>query len=402
MIQPLDATTAVEYVRGFPQITQEVFGDESLNSLKAVQIAEGNINLIFRVMSERDARRSVLLKQALPYAWRYPDFKMPPERARLEYDVLMLEAKYCPDLVPRVYHFDAERNIMIIQDLNQHLIMREGMMQGIRYPRVARDIGTFMARTLFYTSDLYLSSSDKKVMVPRFINPILCKVQEDLVFTQPYMDHPNNRWTPQLTPLVEEIHQDDALRTEIFMLKERYMTHAQALIHNDLHTGSVMLNPEETKVIDPEFAFFGPIGHDVGTYMANMVIAYGAQEHHAPDTDARRSYRQWILDSMRETWQVFEQEFLSLWESEGNADWPSPGFRRRYMRQLLQDTAGFGAAEIMRRTIGMAHVHDFWTIKDNAVRAAAEEIALKAARRWLMERHTFESFEQLIAAIPAP
>jgi 5-methylthioribose kinase len=260
---------------------------------------------------------------------------------------------------------------------------------------VARHIGTFMARTLFYTSDLYLSSADKKALLPRYINPVMRKLQEDLVFTQPYMDHPNNRWTKPLDRQVAAIHADDELRAAIFMLKEAYMTHAQALLHNDLHTGSILLNQEQSKVIDPEFAFFGPIGHDIGSYLANLVIGYAAQEFHAPGAAERADYRAWLLGSFRETWRVFETTFMQLWEQEGNQEWPSPAFRTRYMRRLLQDSAGFGAAEIFRRTIGLAHVQDFWTITDEQTRAAAESLALDAARSWLMQSASFTTIDDL-------
>ena len=321
---------------------------------------------------------------------------MPVDRSRIEYEMLMLEGKYCPALTPKVYYYDAKRAIQVLEDLNRHLVMREGLMKQVCYPLVAEHIGTFMARTLFFTSDLYLSSAEKKALVVRFMNPVLCKVQEDLIFTQPYMDHPNNRWTRLLDPQVEAIHGNDALRAEVFVLKEAYMTHAQALLHNDLHTGSVMVNAQETKVIDPEFAFFGPMGHDIGSYLANLVIGYGAQEWHCQDPVKRAEYRDWLLKTMDTTWQVFEAEFLRLWDEQGNAEWPSSAFHKRYMRQLLQDTAGFGATEIMRRTIGMAHVHDFWTITDEAVRAAAENIALNVAVDWLMKRQSFTSITDMV------
>ena len=35
-----------------------------------------------------------------------------------------------------------------------------------------------------------------------------------------------------------------------------------------------MANKEETYVIDPEFAFFGPIGFDVGAFIGNLFLAY--------------------------------------------------------------------------------------------------------------------------------
>jgi 5-methylthioribose kinase len=283
--------------------------------------------------------------------------------------------------------------------------MREGLMQQIEYPYVDRHMGVFMARTLFYTSDLYLSSTEKKALVPRFINPVLCKVQEDLVFTQPYMEHPNNRYTSLLETQVRSIYADDDLRSEVFVLKERYMTHAQALIHNDLHTGSIMLNLQETKVVDPEFAFFGPIGHDIGSYLGNLALSYAAQEYHAKDDTKRTAYRQWLADLIVRTWNIFEEEFLTLWENHGNGDWPSAAFRVKYMRNLLQDTLGFGAAEMMRRLIGMAHVHDFWTIDDPHIRATAESLGLNIATSWLKQRYRVEDIRQavemLLAARPS-
>jgi 5-methylthioribose kinase len=396
MATPLTDQTAIEYVKHSP-LHASFFGGE--NDLSSSQIAEGNVNLIFRVFKTKDPQKSLLLKQAMPFAWRYPDFKMPVDRQRIENGILEVEGKYCPEQVPAIYLYDTQENILAIQDLNRHLVMREGLMQRQRYPKVAQHMGVFMARTLFYTSDLYLSSAEKKAMVPQFINPVLCKVQEDLVFKEPFIDHPNNRWTKPLDGIVAAIHADDALRGEIYMLKERYMTHAQALLHNDLHTGSIMLNQEETKVIDPEFGFFGPIGHDVGSYLSNLVLGYAAQEWHSPSEAERAAYCAWLLDLIRQTWQVFEEEWLTLWENQGNAEWPSARFRKNYMLQLLRDTAGFGAAEGFRRLIGMAHVHDFWTIKDDQVRARAESLAINAMYAWAMQRQRFTSIDDLIEVV---
>ncbi|MDN5272639.1 S-methyl-5-thioribose kinase [Chloroflexus sp. MS-CIW-1] len=398
----LTTQTVVDYLKTTP-VHQQVFA--GVSEFAACQISEGNVNLIFRVSALHNSQQSVIVKQALPYAWRYPDFKMPVDRSRIEYDFLQNQARYCPDQTPKIYYYDENRYIIIMEDLNRHLVMREGLMQQIEYPHVDRHMGLFMARTLFYTSDLYLSSTEKKAWVPRFINPVLCKVQEDLVFTQPYMEHPNNRYTSLLEPQVRSIYADDDLRSEIFLLKERYMSHAQALIHNDLHTGSIMLNVQETKVVDPEFAFFGPIGHDIGSYLGNLALSYAAQEYHAKDDTKRTAYRQWLADLIVRTWNIFEEEFLTLWENHGNGDWPSAAFRVKYMRNLLQDTLGFGAAEMMRRLIGMAHVHDFWTIDDPHIRATAESLGLNIATSWLKQRYRVEDIRQavemLLAARPS-
>jgi len=157
MYYALDETTAPDYVRRTPVMAAVFAGQDDL---KCTDLAVGNVNLIFRVFSEKDPSKSVLVKQALPHSRRYPSFKMPLERSKVEYDLLQIEGKYCPDLVPKIYLYDPEMHLSVMEDLNRHLIMRYGLMKQTRYPHVAQHMGIFMARTLFYTSDLYLSSVD--------------------------------------------------------------------------------------------------------------------------------------------------------------------------------------------------------------------------------------------------
>lgn len=71
----------------------------------------------------------------------------------------------------------------------------------------------------------------------------------------------------------------------------------------------------------------------------------------------------------------------------------------QFMKRLLQDTAGFGACEIMRRIQGLAHVPDLECIEDEQARASAESICLHIAKLWLMERRNFSSVDNLISAI---
>jgi len=358
----------------------------------AEPITDGNVNLLFRVKNPH-AGRSLIVKQALGYAWRYPDFKMPKGRLAIEHAVLQVAAEHAPEQVPEVYFFSPEDAVLVMEDLNRHREMRAALREGARFPRAAEHLGRYMARTLFYTSDLYLPSGEKKARAAELVNPVLRKVQEDLVFTQPFMEHPNNRYSKPLEPLVREIYADDALRAEVLELKERYMTQAQALIHNDLHT---------TKVVDPEFAFFGPMGHDLGTYLGNLALAYAAYEAHAPSEEEKRAFRDWLLESMAETWRVFEREFLAAWEKDvQREEWSSDRYRERYLKRLLRDAAGFGAAEMFRRLIGMAHVSDFWSIEDELERARAESVGLEIARRWLMEREGFETIDDLTERVRA-
>jgi 5-methylthioribose kinase len=185
------------------------------------------------------------------------------------------------------------------------------------------------------------------------------------------------------------------------MLKADFMTNAQALIHGDLHTGSIMVTESKTKVIDPEFAFFGPMGYDIGAWLGNLALSYASQEYHAKDPTVRDQYREWLVQTIEEVWKIFEAEFRRFWEAGDYTQWPSERLRDKFLRKLLQDAAGMGACEMMRRVLGLAHVPDFDNIEDERTRAVAESLALNIARNWLMERREFSNVRDLTSLVRA-
>jgi len=399
MYTPLTEHTVADYVKHTPAVWAVVFQPD--DDLVGIDLADGNVNLVFRVHSAADPLgRSVIVKQALPYARIVGEsFPMPLERARIEADLLQIEARHCPGLVPRLYHYDDDMHLCVMQDLNQHMIMRKGLVNQTIYPHFAEHIGVFMARTLFYTSDLYLPHDVKKQNMAAHINPGLCKVTEDLVFTDPYMDNPGNVWNPAIDAEAAAIRADDALRAEMFTLKYAFMTKAEALIHGDLHTGSIMVNADDTKVIDPEFAFYGPMAFDIGLVMANLALSHCSQAYHAPDAHTRATYQTWLTDTMRATWHIFEREFRRLWATDLNSQWATDAFREQYIKRVLQETAAFAAAETLRRILGLAHTYDLESIPDLEARADAERRALTIGRRWLMGYRQIESIDDLVRVV---
>jgi 5-methylthioribose kinase len=391
----LDIDTVIGYVRSRPELL-EIFreGEE----LEAVEVGDGNLNLVFKIWARADKNRTIVIKQALPYVRLVGEsWPMPADRARIEAQALEVEYRLVPQHTPRTYFYDADMYLIAMQNLHQHIVMRKGLIEGIKYPHFAEHIGLFLARTLGGTSDLMLDYRTKKLEVARFINPELCKITEDLIFTEPYRYTERNPFHKQLEPQVLALQADDDLRVEVAQMKEKFMTHAQALIHGDLHTGSIMVNQTDTYVIDPEFAFYGPMGFDIGAVIGNLFLNYAAHEVRTKDPARRADFRKYLTDTVIELWKVFEREFQRfVWSQVDPINMPLP-YQRDYMVRLLQDTAGLGACKMMRRVIGLAGVVDIRGIEDVHERAIAGSLALHIGVALIKRRREMQTIEDLVA-----
>lgn len=391
---PLDTTTVIDYIQHRPEVSHIFVPGESLT---AEEVGDGNLNLVFKVRAEADPSRTVVVKQALPYLRLVGDsWPLPIERAQIEAQALAIEYGLCPQHTPKVHLFDPVMYATVMQNLDDHLIMRKGLIARVKYPHFAEHIGTFMARTLGATSDLVLDYRTKKAQVARFINPELCKITEDLVFREPYRRTERNGYHAEIEPQILALQADETVRVEVAKMKEKFMTQAQALIHGDLHTGSIMVNRDQTYVIDPEFAFYGPMGFDLGAVIGNLLLNYAAHEVRTPDADERADFRAYLTDTIIQLWHVFEREFGAIWDQVDAINMP-PSYQRDYMLRLLQDAAGFGACKMMRRVIGLAGVVDIRGIEDVHDRAIAASLALNIARKLLLERGQIKTIEALVA-----
>jgi 5-methylthioribose kinase len=378
------------------------------------EVGDGNLNLVFIITS---GRAGVVVKQALPYLRLVGEsWPLPLDRAHFEHEALTIQAAYVPMHVPRVYHFDPEQAATVMAYLSPHIILRKGLIRRVIYPLLADHVSTFLAEVLFRTSDLGMTAAVKKEAQALFCqNTTLCKISEDLIFTDPYRVAPLNRWTsPELDGLAAVFRADAALKVAVQELKWAFLTRGEALLHGDLHTGSVMVTEVDTRIIDPEFAFFGPIGFDVGAFLANLMLSYLAQDGHPGQSDAIAAYRRWLLDTIEAVWTGFETKFLALWRKSATgdafvaelfADTAGAETLERYrtatMARIFSDSIGFAGAKMVRRILGLAHVEDLESIEDPKVRSACEMKALRLARSLMLDRAAIGDVTKLRARIEA-
>ncbi|KAG9440380.1 hypothetical protein H6P81_020545 [Aristolochia fimbriata] len=406
--RPLDDKLLVEYIKATPALSS-LLGNQ-FDDLTIKEVGDGNLNYVYIVLG---AAGSFVVKQALPYIRCIGEsWPMTKERAYFEARTLKEHGGLCPEHVPEVYHFDVNMSLIAMRYLKPpHIILRKGLIAGIEYPLLAEHISEYMAKTLFKTSLLYHSTTEHRKAVAEFCGNVeLCRLTEQVVFSDPYKISEYNRWTsPYLDQEAEAVREDNLLKLEVAELKSMFCERAQALIHGDLHTGSVMVTNDSTQVIDPEFAFYGPMGFDIGAFIGNLILAFFAQDGHADQENDRQLYKQWILKTIEDTWNLFQNKFIKLWNESKNGEayleeiYNKPELRNlvqeKYMTDLLHDTLGFGAAKMIRRIVGVAHVEDFESIQDNAKRAECERRALGLAKELLKKRREFKSISQVVAAI---
>lgn len=88
---------------------------------------------------------------------------MTKERAYFEALALKVHGQLCPEHVPEVYHFDRTMSLIGMRYLEPpHIILRKGLIAGIKYPYLAEHISTYMSKTLFHTSLLYRTTTEHK------------------------------------------------------------------------------------------------------------------------------------------------------------------------------------------------------------------------------------------------
>lgn len=344
------------------------------------EVGDGNLNLVFIVHGPQG---DVIVKQALPYVRLVGDsWPLPLYRSFFEYHALTRQSARDPGRVPEVLHFDETQALIVMEFLGSHRILRQKLVGGERVEGLGTSLGDFCARTAFRGSELSMVSEAKKADVALFAGNVeIPAITEALVFTDPYFDAPMNRHTPGLEPVVARLRADAALKVKVQRMLQSFASNTETMIHGDLHSGSIMSTDTQSRVIDPEFSQYGPMGFDVGMLLANFLMAYfGQPGHRGADLD---DYQSWILSVIEETEAAFNAEFRRLWATERTGMlYPARLFEDQghdsglacatVLAGIWRDAWATCGIEMHRRCLSLAHNADFEAIDDISLRSRLE------------------------------
>lgn len=374
----LDTDTVKEYV------VDSLNYFDSVNEIQAVEIGDGNINYVFKVWDPK-TQKSIIIKQA-DRLLRSSGRPLDMYRNRIEAEILKIQRALSPEYVPEVYYYDQNMYILAMEDISAYKNLRSEMLTGKTFEHFAHNISTFISETVLPTTDLYLTRDEKKQNVKRFMNPELCDISEDLVFTEPYWNYKNrNIILMENKDFVRNhLYNDNALKLEIAKLRDRFMNYPQALIHGDLHSGSIFINESGLKVIDPEFAFYGPIGYDSGNVIGNLCLAWINKEFTEENNEP---FIQWIKRSIEDIMlQLHDKMEKKLKESREDGICCEE-FKKDYLESILEDTYGYAGTEMVRRVVGDSKVMEVTVVENLEKRIPMERAMIKVGVHLIKNRH---------------
>lgn len=344
----------------------------------ARDISDGNINMVFRVVGEES---SLIVKQALPYL-RVAGKSWPLTRHRIETEnsAFLIHNSLLPKVMPAIFHFDQEMCAIVMEDLHDYQPWRDALIRGKDCMHVAQVVADYCSAILVRTSDLVLDDSEQQELRKKFYYTELCLVTEELFFTAPYLENKTNRFDPGLSELVTDLQSDEALRGAASEMRTIFKTKDQALIHGDLHSGSVMVSEDQVRVIDLEFAFYGPFGFDLGVLFANLALA--RISHKALGGN---EYCLMIDMYAKELWKAFNSK-LQVLSMQYSFD------AGQFLNDMEHDMYRFAGMEMIRRIVGLAHAKEIDSLPD-LVRLQAQEKAILNGKTLLVGSYGF-NFEQ--------
>lgn len=354
---------------------------DSNENLVCEEIGDGNINYVYRIF-DTNTKKSLILKQADVQTRVRPDGYLNPDRSIREAEVLKLYNECAPGFSPKIIYADPVMAAIIMEDIGSYSNLRTELMAGKIFYGIEKLIARFIVDTSLPSTDLVLAYQKKFKAAAKFYNPDLCKITEDLVFTHPYKDvRQRNILLPENADwLKKKFYEDSNLIARIAALKEKFNNYPQGLIHGDLHSGSIFVKNEneetKIKIIDPEFAFYGPIAYDLGNVLAHFIFAQGYAKYSPLFVDEekqRTDFLSWLENAKNNLFKffhIFAKDFLV--KNIKDPIYQNEIFIDNYIEKIKIDAASFCGTELNRRIIGSAKTAEITNIKKIENRIALE------------------------------
>ena len=353
----------------------------------------GLINHIFRVSNGRE---SWIVKQGQELLRSTAEYLVPPIRNRQEYLSLKLRGAIIGKFVPKVYGADFENNVFCMEDVSYLGNARVELTKNKMYPNLGRQMGEYVATANFYSSEFYLDTPTFRALCNTFTNSEMRKIMETWVFLReaPFPNNPETAW------LLQALKDDQEFIAENFLLRHKFMSCPETLVHADTHTSNIFLNKETIKVIDMEYTFGGPFSYDLGYFTNSLITQFCAAFFRPfPSEEARREYQAYILTQIIEAYEYFVCYFKDFWDRDAKECYRScTAWRDKFAEGFLPDILGFACIPTFAVVVsGGEGWMDIAVIPDAKDRLNAKYMLTVLCRHLLVNRSKYRTIHEAAA-----
>ncbi len=228
---------------------------------------EGNMNFVARIHTNM---RTMIFKQSRPWVEKYPQFEAPIER--IESEITFYESiERHPEIkagMPTLLAFDKPGKSALFEDLGK--VEDYASMYDSTLPPAEE-----LRALIQWVSSLH-NASFPEALKETLSNLAMRKLNHAHLFDIPLQ--PNNGLAlddinPGLHQEATKLQQNEDYKSIVHSLGETYLDQGNTLLHGDYYPGSWVRTPEGPRVIDPEFAFFGPAEYDIGVCIGHLLMA---------------------------------------------------------------------------------------------------------------------------------
>lgn len=358
---------------------------------------DGYVNYIFRVFTEKEG---YVLKQGRPLA-RVSQLPIALYRNKLEYDSIRIRAAIVPEYTPALKFYDEENNTFVMEDVSRLKISRFQFNKNVIFPDFGRQCGECMAKTEFYTSEYFLSREEYRKLQTKFENTELRKIMEDGMFLDIFGLDFDSSLGEEFKNFASQFSHDNRYVTELFKIRRSFMSHADALIHADMHTSNIFASEDEMKVIDMEFSFMGPFGYDLGYLTGNLISQYCAAcfKPFASEDD-RKEFKAYLLATIKNLFRVYFLTFTECWEKDAKKRYQrKDGLRRSIFEEVMLEAPGYASMVNWFRSVGEVDYPDFDVIENKEDKRHATTLSLLIDWQIMFQRYQYRTVDDLIDTI---
>lgn len=242
-------------------------------------------------------------------------------------------------------------------------------MNGQMTPTIGHHLGKYIGNTLFSSAKILKEN-------PNYYDEFddnweLKQISIQVIYKDPFGDEliarlnkGESTWDEALNDKVNFYGSNYELTKRRNELLDQMQNAREALLHGDLHTGSIMVKENDVKVFDAEFSFVGPIEFDIGVLLANFFVSIIIH------WNSNNNYSKWLLHEVSELWKTI----LFL---QNDLDSPFD------LKFRVRDILGQAGIEIFRRILGMAHLEDFSSLSPD-LKSEKEMKALEIASKFIL------------------